>query len=615
MANTANLALWLLLLPTAAAAVIGLVPAIRKSGRAAGLLSAATALASLGMGVAIWAQTTAPVIAKVPWLPVGGKTFAEVGLRIDGVSALMLVVVGLVALMVQVYSLGYLKGEPDAHIGRYYSYQSLFLVSMQGMVLSPNLLQLFAFWEGVGLCSYLLIGYYYVKPSAGKAAVKAFWVNKFGDTGLLAGIILAYFQFGTFDIAAIEAALASGAKFAHVITLGAMTLPLVPLFIFTGVMSKSAQFPLHVWLPDAMEGPTPVSALLHAATMVAAGVYLLVRASGFYGPAAFDVPTVIMYVGAFTAVFAAVLGMVQDDIKKVLAYSTCSQLGLMVAAFGAGAVMAGYFHLFTHAFFKALLFLAAGSVIHGVHTNDMRQMGGLFGKMKVTGTLFAIGVLALAGIAPFAGFFSKDLILEALVQHPVAFVMCTSTALLTPYYMGRAYFLTFLGTPRSHGAEHAHESHLPMLAPMLILAVPAVVAGFYAAPFAARIGAAYHFHFGGVAVAGLVLALAGLVLAYVLHGRKAPDVAAAPSPVKAFIRAGYVDRFWELGYRKAMMVGSNAISWFDRYVIDGVMNFIGWAALAGGARLRTMQTGQAQDYVFLVFLAVIALAAWGYIGG
>ena len=615
MANTANLALWLLLLPTLASAAIGLVPAIRKSGRAAGLLSAAAALASLGLGVAIWAQLDAPVVVKVPWLPVNGQALAEVGLRLDGVSSTMLVVVGLVALMVQVYSLGYLKGEPDAHIGRYYSYQSLFLLAMQGLVLSPNLLQLFAFWELVGLCSYLLIGYYYVKPSAGKAAVKAFWVNKFGDTGLLAGIILAYYQFGTFDIAAIESALAGGTAFAHVWAIGSMVLPLVPLFIFTGVMSKSAQFPLHVWLPDAMEGPTPVSALLHAATMVAAGVYLLVRASGFFGPAALDVPTVILYVGAFTAVFAAVLGTVQDDLKKVLAYSTCSQLGLMVAAMGAGAMMAGYFHLFTHAFFKALLFLGAGAVIHAVHTNDMREMGGLFGKLKVTGTLFAIGVLALAGIAPLSGFFSKDLIMEALVEHPVAFAMCMSTALLTPYYMGRAFFLTFLGKPRSHGAEHAHESPALILVPMLILAVPAILAGFYAAPFARSIGAHYHFHFGAVGIAALALALAGLVLAWALHGRKAPVVAAPPSPVKAFLRAGYVDRFWDWGYRKALSALSNAISWFDRYIIDGVMNLFGWAALEGGARLRTMQTGQAQDYVFFIFLAVIALAAWGYIGG
>jgi NADH-quinone oxidoreductase subunit L len=614
MAYTA-MALWLLLLPTAASAAIGLTPAIRKSGRAAGLLSVAAALASFGFAVAIWAQLPGTVIVRIPWLPVGGHPLAELGLRLDGVSALMLVVVGLVALMVQVYSLGYLKGEPDEHIGRYYSYQSLFLLAMQGLVVSPNLLQLFAFWELVGLCSYLLIGYYYVKPSAGKAAVKAFWVNKFGDVGLLAAVILAYFQFGTFDIQAIAAALAGGAKYAAVWQLGALALPLVPLGIFTGVMSKSAQFPLHVWLPDAMEGPTPVSALLHAATMVAAGVYLLVRASGLYGPAALDVPTVILYVGSFTAVFAAVLGMVQDDIKKVLAYSTCSQLGLMVAGIGAGALMGGYFHLFTHAFFKALLFLAAGSVIHGVHTNDMREMGGLFQHMKVTGTLFAIGILALAGIAPFAGFFSKDLILEGLEHHPVAFAMCMSTAFLTPFYMGRAFFLTFVGKPRTHHAEHAHESHAPMLIPMLILAVPAVIAGFYAPAFAERIGAHYHFELGAVGIAGLVLALAGLGVAYVVYGRRAPDLAAAPSPVKAFLRAGYVDRLWEYGYRRLMLVLSSAIAWFDRYIIDGVMNLFGWAALEGGARLRTMQTGQAQDYVFLVFLAVIALAAWGYIGG
>lgn len=615
MANTATLALWLLLLPTAAAAAIGLVPAIRRSGRAAGVLSVLAALASLGMGVAIWAQVDAPVVVKLPWLPVGGETLAEIGVRLDGVSSTMLVVVGLVALMVQVYSLGYLKGEPDLHIGRYYSYQSLFLLSMQGLVISPNLLQLFVFWELVGLCSYLLIGYYYEKPSAGKAAVKAFWVNKFGDVGLLAGMILAYFQFGTFDIQAIETALASGTAYAHVWQLGAFALPLVPLFLFVSVMSKSAQFPLHVWLPDAMEGPTPVSALLHAATMVAAGVYLLVRAKGLFGPAALDVPTVILYIGSFTAVFAAVLGTVQDDLKKVLAYSTCSQLGLMVASLGAGAVMAGYFHLFTHAFFKALLFLGAGAVIHAVHTNDMRQMGGLFGKLKGTGTLFAIGVLALAGIAPLSGFFSKDLIMEALVEHPLAFALCMSTALLTPYYMGRAFFLTFLGKPRSHGAEHAHESPALMLVPMGILAVPAVLAGFYAAPFARAIGGEYHFHFGAVGIAALVLALGGFALAYALHGRKAPETGAAPSPVKAFLRAGYVDRFWEWGYRQALLVLAGAIAWFDRYVIDGVMNFFGWAALEGGSRLRTMQTGQAQDYVFFVFLAVIALAAWGYIGG
>jgi NADH-quinone oxidoreductase subunit L len=611
MARTTLLALLVVLLPAASALVLGLYAPLRRRGTVAGVLSSLVALTTLVLSLVIlatvWGQASPPVVWVVRWLPVAGKTLAEIGIRVDGTSALMLVVVALVASMVQVYSIGYLHGEPEPSLGRYFVFQSLFVVAMQTLVLAPNLLQFFLGWELVGLCSYLLIGHYYQKPSAGRAAVKAFWVNKFGDVGFLVAIILVHDQYGTWDVGALQAAVGPGTMTA-----------LVPLLLFAGVMSKSAQFPLHVWLPDAMEGPTPVSALLHAATMVAAGVYLLVRFAFLFAANA-TAMEVILYVGAFTALFAAVVATTQTDIKKVLAYSTCSQLGYMVAAVGASGVMASYFHLFTHAFFKALLFLAAGSIIHAVHSNELADMGGLRRKMPWTAALFGLGTLALAGIPPFAGFFSKDLVLEQLHGHPVALVAGLVTAGLTAYYMGKAFSLAFLGEPRGGHAHHAHESGWILRGPLVVLGVLAAGAGFMFHGFSVTMGLTPKpFHVGIVGLSALGLAVLGLVVAWGFHGGGGWNVAAVAGvlrPVRDFIRAGWVDRFWEVGYRRVLLVLAAVIGWLDRYVVDGLMNVLGWVTLESGSRVRVLQTGKVPDYISAVLVGLIGLAVWGYLGG
>ncbi|MBK7644911.1 MAG: NADH-quinone oxidoreductase subunit L [Planctomycetes bacterium] len=604
--NLHSLALAIPLLPLAAAAIVGLVRPIGRRGGLAATISIAAAAASLGCALLLLSHTAERFVLKLPWLPVGGRTLAEVGLRFDGISAPMLVVVGTVALMVQIYSVGYLSDEASGPRGRYFTWQSLFLFAMQGFVLSPNLLQLFSFYELIGLCSYLLIGYYWEKPSAGRAAVKAFWITKLGDVGFLIGLLVCWTQYKSFDLAAIEHAMTAGPAQANTW--------LLPALLFCGVASKSAQFPLHVWLPDAMEGPTPVSALLHAATMVAAGVYLLVSTS-FLFAASPVMGEVVMYVGAFTAVFAALQGCVQNDIKRVLAYSTCSQLGLMVAAIGAGSVAAGYFHLVTHAFFKSLLFLAAGSAIHAVHTNDLREMGGLGRGMRWTGVFFGVGMLALAGIPPLSGFFSKELILASLEEHPVALVLGLATTIMTPYYMGRAFLLAFSGKPRSAAAEHPHESGWLMRGPMLLLCSLALIMGVFLWSFADTIHEPVHLEVTSIGLLGIALALAGLGLAWVFHGPRKTVIDALPKSLLEAARSSGVDALYVFGWRHVVFVFAATVSFFDRYIVDGLMNLIGWAGDRAGDALRRVQTGRAQDYVLALFLGLLALVAWGVWGG
>jgi NADH-quinone oxidoreductase subunit L len=488
----------------------------------------------------------------------------------------------------------------------------LFLFAMQGLVVAPNLLQLFICWELVGLCSYLLIGFYYQKPAAARAALKAFWMTKFADMGLLLGLILQFSVTRSFgwDQATVQALIASS-----------WALPWVAGLYFLAVMGKSAQFPLHVWLPDAMEGPTPVSALLHAATMVAAGVYLIVRSFPIF-EAAESIHLYMTYIGATTALMAACIAMVQTDIKKVLAYSTCSQLGYMISALGAGSMMAGYFHLTTHAFFKALLFLAAGSIIHAVHTNDMREMGGLWKKMPFTSLVFIIGSMALAGIPIFSGFYSKDLILETLyarsLEDPLffpPFLACVLGAGLTAYYMTRTIIMTFFGK-LSRKSDYAHEHGWRMSAPLLLLAILAITAGFGADTFAHLIGETHFhfaiFHFSPVALLALCISLSGIVLGYLIHVRgDAAWIAYALMPVKNFIEFGPVNQAWLSGYRHGLLGISASIAWFDRYIVDGLLNWTGAMTLIAGDRLRMMQTGRVSDYVYVVVFGAILLAAWG----
>jgi NADH-quinone oxidoreductase subunit L len=521
---------------------------------------------------------------------------ADVGVHVDAVSSSMLVVVTTVALCVQVFSVGYMHEEPRPAFGRYFTYHALFLFSMNLLVVAPNLLQLFIGWELVGVTSYLLIGFYFKKPSAAHAAVKAFWVTKFADMGFLFGLLVLFSASGSFGW---NAHLSAGAATA------------VTALFFLAVVGKSAQFPLHVWLPDAMEGPTPVSALLHAATMVAAGVFLVVRADPLFAQSE-ATRTFMLALGAGTALFAALLALVQTDIKKVLAYSTCSQLGYMVAALGAGSSLAGFFHLTTHAFFKALLFLAAGSAIHAVHSNEIGKMGGLARKMPLTATAFVIGALSLAGIPGLSGFFSKDLVLEVvegkLANIPWALLL--ATAFLTAFYMGRVVVVAFFGAPLSEESKHAHEPGWSMRAPLVVLATLSLGLGYFASAFARLHGDEYQFHLGAGPVLGALLGVAGFALAYVVFGRGPTVTPAVLVWIEGVANSRAVDRVYEFAYRRVTLVLARALAWTDRYIIDGLINLLGYATLEAGEGARPIQTGFASDYVAAVVTGVVFLAAW-----
>ena len=584
--------------PAAAALVLAILSPLRKRGWPAAMLTIASSLVSFGAALALARDQLGGMpaaVASVPWLKSGVTTIADAGVRADGISSSMLVVVTLVALCVQVFSVGYMHDEEPPAFGRYFTYHALFLFSMNLLVVAPNLLQLFAGWELVGVTSYLLIGFYFKKPSAARAAVKAFWVTKFADMGLLFGLLVLW---------------VSGKTFGWDVKLEPAAATTVTLLFFLAVVGKSAQFPLHVWLPDAMEGPTPVSALLHAATMVAAGVFLVVRANPLFEQAELT-RNVMLGLGSATALFAASLALVQTDIKKVLAYSTCSQLGYMVAALGAGSLVGGFFHLTTHAFFKALLFLAAGSAIHAVHSNEIRDMGGLARKMPVTGGAFIIGSLALAGFPGFSGFFSKDLVLEAVEGKlgSIPWIALLLTAFLTAFYMGRVVFVAFFGKP-SAKAEHAHESGLSMSAPLVVLAILTVVGGAFTSTFSQLHGEEYHFHFGvGPAIAS-GLGIAGIVLAWRIYG-STPDASPAPVAWVANVaQTRAVNRFYEFGFHRITLVLADGLAFIDRYVVDGLINLLGWVTLEAGRKARPLQTGKIPDYVMAVVVGAAVLAIW-----
>ncbi len=601
-----ELALFAVLGPLASFALLAVAWPLRHSGRPAGVISAAFALASLVSAcLALHGFIDGGETAQVhewPWLVSDGQVFATLGAQLDGISLSMLVVVTFVAACVQVYSLGYMAEESGPAQGRYFTWHSLFIPAMGGLVIAPNLLQLFMGWELVGLCSYLLIGHYWRKPHAGYASVKAFWVTKFADMGLMMGIILLFATTGAFgwdvDLPAGGVALA------------------VPALLLVGVMGKSAQVPLHIWLPDAMAGPTPVSALLHAATMVAAGVFLIVRAYPLFLGAP-ELLTFMTWLGAITAVMAACTAVVQDDIKKVLAYSTCSQLGYMIAALGSGALMGGYFHLTTHAFFKALLFLGAGAAIHAVHSNSIHDMGGLLKKMPVTGGLFIAASAALAGLPLFSGYFSKDLLLEDLLHAgahvPLGLLICAAG--LTAFYMTRVVCVAFLGQP-SEKAEHAHSAPVVMAVPMLALGVLAVVGGFADTTLAGLWGVEYERHL--VTPVGAVttgVGLTGIGLGWICFGSGGlAGLRAGVAPVGRFILSGPVDMFWDTAWRRGLAPFARAIAWFDRYIIDGLINITGWATLRAADGLRVLHTGRGPDYVFAVVVGAVLFAIYGALG-
>jgi NADH-quinone oxidoreductase subunit L len=609
-----TLALVVLALPAASFLLIGLIRPLRRRGRGAAAGAIAAMGAALAVAVAMW-QRARPVLDGPPpnpsatwsWLPADGGPMATVGVMVDGLPLAMCVLVTFISFLVQVYSYAYLHDEPAPSLGRYYAYQSLFAFSMLGLVLAPGFLQMFIFWELVGLCSYLLIGFWYERPSAARAAVKAFWITKLGDLGFVAGIAMLWAATGTFDFWTLFGMVDAG-------TLAAVAgLPTIMFLIYLGAVGKSAQFPLHVWLPDAMEGPTPVSALIHAATMVTAGVYMVARAFPLFALAP-DVLTLIAWVGAGTALLAATMACVEADIKRVLAYSTVSQLGYMMAAAGAGDPQASVAHLLTHGVFKALLFLGAGVVIHAFHTNDMFRMGGLFGRLPWTGVAFLVATLALAGIPPFPGFFSKEAILGAVLDggFTVPFVLLGVTSFLTAFYMFRAVFLVFFGRPLAHA--HA-DAHVPfaMDGVCRLLAAVTVVYGLVLA-FRAHHGEAPAW----LPWASMLVAVAGIALAWAMYQRGAIEparLASALAPIDFLARRRYgLDTLYAGLYRGVLLALSALVGWVDRYLVDGVLNVLSAASLRAGDTLRRLQTGQPQDYVYGVAFGVLLLLVWAHLG-
>ena len=560
------------------------------------------------------------------WLEFG-ELHIELGVQLDGLTAMMLVVVTSVALLVQIYSTGYMHG--DTGYARYYTYMALFTAAMLGLVLSSSILQLFIHWELVGLASYLLIGFWFDRPAAAAAAKKAFIVTRFGDFGFLLAVIAIWVNtHGEFNIAAIN-------ELAEHKELTATALTGICLGMFMGAMGKSAQFPLHIWLPDAMEGPTPVSALIHAATMVVAGVYLLARMFPTFHAAPEGVNMFIAYTGAFTAIFAASMGLVMTDVKRVLAYSTVSQLGYMVMALGLGGYVAAMFHLFTHAFFKALLFLGSGSVNHATNTFDMRLMGGLRKSMPITFWTFFIGSLSLSGIWPLSGFFSKDeILLDAWHADKFLWVIGTIVAFMTAFYMFRAVFLTFFGEYRGgaepeHGAAHAapgghtgpHESPPSMTWPLIILAVPSVIIGI------ATVGGFGEFVSGAlpealrhevepvglVVVTSLGAALAGIGLATAIYWGGVPSPAMLLSrlavPNRIITNKYYMDTIAEDGViRMGLDRGlGRGLQLFDTWVVDGAVNGLAFAMRMGSEGLRRTVFGQPQAYTSMFLVGAITI--------
>ena len=611
---------WLIpLLPALAFVVIGMVT--RSYGRLSAaiavsmsalsfLLAAGTALAVVEGNITV----EAPFIQKVSWFHIGIVQI-DMGVLVDPLTAMMLMVVTTVSLLVQIYSCGYMKGDPG--YGRFFAFLSLFAGSMLGLVVAVNFLQLYFFWELVGLCSYLLIGFYYHKVSAREAAKKAFMTTRVGDFGLLLGILLLQLTFGTLDFQALQSAVP-----AYVVQCGTGFLTVIALLLFVGPIGKSGQFPLHVWLPDAMEGPTPVSALIHAATMVVAGVYLVGRAMFLFA----EVPVVmnfIAWIGGFTAIFAASIAITQRQIKRILAYSTVSQLGYMMLALGAGSLTSSFFHLMTHAFFKAMLFLSAGAVMHAMAEEaDIFKMGGLRKKMPVTFAAMTIGVLAIAGIPPFAGFFSKDEILAAAaaVSTPL-YVLAVVTAFMTAFYMARLLFVTFMGEPASREAyDHAHEVGWFMRLPLLVLAVLSVFSGMWGHIFGfgewVRFGAAAHEGIDWViAGSSTVLAVLAMGLAWKIYVAKSWDADELAARCGILYRLSfhkfYIDEIYAALIKVLVDGIARVLYWLDIYIVDGIVNGLGGVVRLASGWLSPAENGQAQSYAGVYLCGVIILLAYG----
>ncbi|MEM8641400.1 MAG: NAD(P)H-quinone oxidoreductase subunit 5 [Cyanobacteria bacterium P01_G01_bin.54] len=661
---------WLIpALPLLGAAVVGIgLITFSQTVNQLRQLNAALIMTFLGVTVAmafglLWSQLQGhPAYSRSFEWAAAGDFHLSMGYIIDPLTAVMLVIVTTVALLVMLYTDGYMAHDPG--YVRFYAYLSIFSASMLGLVISPNLVQIYIFWELVGMCSYLLIGFWYDRQAAADACQKAFVTNRVGDFGLLLGILGLYWATGSFDFGVI------GERLDVLVSSGALAGGMATLFgilVFLGPVAKSAQFPLHVWLPDAMEGPTPISALIHAATMVAAGVFLVARMYPVFEHLP-TVMTVIAWTGAATAFLGASIAITQNDIKKGLAYSTISQLGYMVMAMGSGAYSAGLFHLMTHAYFKAMLFLCSGSVIHGMEAvvghnpilaQDMRLMGGLRKYMPVTATTFLIGNLAICGVPPFAGFWSKDEILGLTFEaNPSLWLVGWLTAGITAFYMFRMYFLTFEGKFRGedenikaqlldaagvgvvaedgHDEHHAHEPHespWTMALPLAMLAIPSTLIGFVGVPWNNRFEALVHapgevveaaahafdrtefLIMGGSSVG---IGLIGIALAGLMYWQKVINPGAIATKIPALYQFSLNKWYFDDIYDRVFVMGSRRLARqmleVDYRVVDGAVNLTGLVTVVTGQGLKYFENGRAQFYALIVFAAVLGFVVVSSIG-
>ncbi len=568
------------------------------------------------------------------WLNFSPNLTANMGVYLDPISVMMIVVITVISFLVNIYSVGYMKDDPG--FNRFFALLALFSFSMLGLVISSNILQMFVFWELVGVSSYALIGFWYEKPSAIAASKKAFVVTRFADAFFLIGILIVSFYGKSFDFQVLNSPETAARLYDHFLpgVLSVNILTLSTLLIFTGGWGKSAMFPLHIWLPDAMEGPTPVSSIIHSATMVVAGVYLTARMFPLF--AASDTTlVVIQFVGAFTAIFAAVIAITQVDIKRILAFSTLSQLGYMIFSLGVAKVAAenghhgvainplGYsaamYHVFTHAFFKCMLFLGAGSIIHAVHSNDIMKMGGLKNRMPKTYWSLLTACLAIGGVFPFSGFWSKDAILLAALQsgHNITFLVGLVTGGLTAFYMFRFFFLIFHGTARSEFHD-IHEDPW-MTTPIVLLTIPTISAGVLEHFFIGKVTIpllteSSHFaHPGWLPFTATGIAFAGIGLAWILYGRGKTNRAAffqgLSGPLYPLIyNKFYIDEVYLFVTHKIIFgCIAGPIKWFDRNIVDGIMNLCGWLLQLGGKCVRLIQNGQLHFYLSMTIIGFIAL--------
>ncbi len=559
---------------------------------------------------------------NITWLQFSDRLHIDLGVLLDPISVMMLIVISTVSFMVHIYSIGYMKGERGFE--RFFAFLSLFTFSMLGLVIATNIFQMYIFWELVGVSSYILIGFYYDKPSAVRASKKAFIVTRFADLGFLIGILILSFNTKTFDFISLTdpagPAITQGSGISF---LGLSVMTWSMIFVYMGGVGKSAMFPFHIWLPDAMEGPTPVSALIHAATMVVAGVYLVARMFPVYVFSAPVALEVVAYVGAFSSLFAAVIACTQTDIKRVLAYSTMSQIGYMMFALGVSGYggheglgfMASMFHLFTHAMFKALLFLGAGAIIHAVHSNFMTEMGGLRKYLPITHITFLIACLTIAGIPPLSGFFSKDEILAAGFEHNKAlFAVEYAVAGITAFYMFRLYFNIFWGEDRNYN-HTPHEAPYVMTIPLIVLAIGAAVSGII--PFNKLVtsdGKAFESEIElAVAIPSVLIGLLGIGVAWILYSKKTsiPDRLAATFKLayKWSYNKFYMDEVWLFITKKIIFrYISRPVAWFDRHIVDGTMNTIAFVTQVVSFRIRGFQSGQLQKYAYVFVSGALLLA-------